>query len=415
MRHDTIKVRAGDAVGISDGLIATLRSTSPVGYLQNGQWNPDSACAAVKKRLPYQAQLDAAVEVRTWPSYRRTPLIAMRGLARAAQVGCVWLKDESKRFGLGSFKALGGSYAVTQLARRHVPQSIGAVSPTGVQTFACATDGNHGRAVAWGARRAGCHSVVYLHAGVSAGREAALRALGAQIVRVAGTYDESVRQAARDAAQHGWTLVADTANDDRDPAPRLVMAGYTIVVGEIAAQLGQHPPPTHVFVQAGVGGLAAAIVAGAYQHWPGAVPRVVIVEPLRADCVFRSLEARSRISTRCELDTVMAGLACGEVSCQAWPILQSGISDAMAIPDSCVAPAMRLLFRGAGEGDPKVMSGESGVAGIAALLATMNDPRARRQLALGSDSRVLAINTEGATDPSIFESLVPEARGPLRT
>jgi len=139
------------------------------------------------------------------------------------------------------------------------------------------------------------------------------------------------------------------------------------------------------------------------------VPRVVIVEPLRADCVFRSLEARSRISVRDGLNTVMAGLACGEVSYQAWPILQNGIADAMAIPDSCVAPAMRLLFRGAGDGDPRVISGESGAAGIAALLATLNDPRARRELELGSNSRVLAINTEGATDPSIFESLVPEA------
>jgi diaminopropionate ammonia-lyase len=321
------------------------------------------------------------------------------GLASAAGVAEVWLKDEGARFGLGSFKALGGAYAVTRLAG----------SSPRAQTFACATDGNHGRAVAWGARRLGARCIIYLHAGVSAGRESALRELGASILRVAGNYDDSVRDVARDAAANGWTLVGDTSDDECDPAPPLVMAGYTMLIDEIAAQLTRHAAPTHLFVQAGVGGLAAAVIAGVCRHWTPS-PRIVVVEPDQASCVFRSLAAGERVTVPGDLNTLMAGLACGQVSCLAWPLLETGVSDAIVIRDDEIAGAMQLMFEGS-RGDPKVICGESGVAGVAALLAIAQDARVRAALGLSHDSRVLLINTEGATDAKIFASLVPEAAG----
>jgi diaminopropionate ammonia-lyase len=363
-------------------------------HLRNSRWNPTEACRTAARLLPAGAQREASQEILSWDGYRASPLLQLRGLASAVGVADVWLKDEGERFGLGSFKALGGAYAVTRLAG----------SEPHVQTFACATDGNHGRAVAWGARRLGARCVVYLHAGVSDGRESALRQLGASIVRVAGSYDDSVRAAALDAAANGWSLVGDTSDDEQDPAATLVMAGYTVLVDEIAAQLARHAPPTHLFVQAGVGGLAAAVIAGGCKHWTRSPPRFVAVEPNRADCVFRSLEAGERVTAAGDLTTVMAGLSCGQVSSLAWPLLKTGVSDAIAIPDDEIAGAMRLMFAGH-RGDPKVICGESGVAGVAALLAVAQDARVRAALELWDDSRVLLINTEGATDAKIFASL----------
>jgi diaminopropionate ammonia-lyase len=279
-----------------------------------------------------------------------------------------------------------------------------------LQTFACATDGNHGRAVAWGARRLGARSIIYLHAGVSGGRESALRELGASILRVAGSYDDSVRDVALDAAANGWTLVGDTSDDERDPAPALVMAGYTVLIDEIAAQLTHHAAPTHLFVQAGVGGLAAAVIAGVCRCWAGSPPRIIVVEPDHAPCVFRSLVAGERVTVPGDLNTLMAGLACGQVSCLAWPLLKTGVSDAIVIRDEEIAGAMQLMFAGH-RGDPRVICGESGVAGVAALLAITQDARVRAALGLSQDSRVLLINTEGATDAKIFAALVPDAAG----
>jgi diaminopropionate ammonia-lyase len=375
-----------------------LPVTKRVAHLRNSRRNPAAACRAAARLFPADSQREASQEILSWDGYQVSPLLPLRGLASATGVGEVWLKDEGARFGLGSFKALGGAYAVTRLAG------------SGSQTFACATDGNHGRAVAWGARRLGARCIIYLHAGVSGGRESALRELGAGIVRVAGSYDDSVHEVALDAAANGWTLVGDTSDDERDPAAALVMAGYTVLIDEIAAQLLHHAAPTHLFVQAGVGGLAAAVIAGVCRYWAPAPPRIVVVEPEQASCVFRSLAAGERVTVPGDLHTLMAGLACGKVSGLAWPLLEAGVSDAVVIRDDDIPGAMRLMFAGH-RGDPKVICGESGVAGVAALLASAQEAPVREALGLEHDSRVLLINTEGATDAKIFASLVPDAAG----
>ncbi|MGH7507005.1 MAG: diaminopropionate ammonia-lyase, partial [Longimicrobiales bacterium] len=278
----------------------------------------------------------------------------------------------------------------------------------GAIVVTCATDGNHGRAVAWGARAFGCRCVVYLHEHVSAGREAAIAGYGAEIVRVAGNYDDSVQRAQRDAERHGRFVISDTAYPGCEDVPRDVMQGYTLLVAEVMEQLSRGAPPTHIFVQAGVGGLAAAVTAHLWQTLGAGRPRIVVVEPERAACVLASAEAGRTVELAGDIDTVMACLSAGEPSTLAWRILDRGADAFVAIPDAAAVFAMRRLARPV-TGDAPVVAGESGAAGIGALLALGGDDDARRRLGLGPDARVLCINTEGATDPEIWRGIVDGA------
>ncbi|MFN7194857.1 MAG: diaminopropionate ammonia-lyase, partial [bacterium] len=260
------------------------------------------------------------------------------------------------------------------------------------------------RSVAWGARAAGLRCVIYIHEGVSEGRAAASRAFGAEVRRVPGNYDDSVRIAAADAAREGWTVVSDTSWEGYQDIPRDVMQGYGVMVGEAIAQgEGEARPPTHVFVQGGVGGVAAATVAHLWERFGPARPCIVVVEPDKADCLTRSAEAGRVVHLSGDLDTIMAGLSCGEPSPLAWAVLDPGADAFMAIGDAAIAPAMRLL---AAEG---VVGGESGVAGLAALQIAAREPAMRAMLGLDAASRVLLFGTEGATDPALYEALVGES------
>jgi diaminopropionate ammonia-lyase len=332
--------------------------------------------------------------ITAWPGYAPTPLRALSGLARALGIGRLWYKDESGRFGLGSFKALGGAYAVARLAAASAGRPL---------TVTTATDGNHGRAVAWGAARAGARAIVYVHEKVSRGRCEAIRRLGAEIVVVPGSYDDSVRRCAADAARHGWSVVADTAWEGYAEIPREVMHGYGVIADEVAEALGD-ARPTHLFVQAGVGALAAALRARFAQLWGAGAPRMIVVEPASADACYRSAEAGRPTAAPGSLETVMAGLSCGEISPLAWPIL-AGAEDFVAIEDGWAVEAMRSLAAGR-EGDAPIAAGETGVAGLAALMAATASPGLRRALGLAPGSSVLVIGSEGATDPEIYRRLV---------
>src|SRR5690606_22383577 len=223
------------------------------------------------------------------------------GLAAKMGVQNVYYKDESTRFGLGSFKALGGAYAVTRLLLREVERQTGQQGLVAEDlqrpefksiianiTVCCATDGNHGRSVAWGAHNTGCRCVIYIHETVSTGREEAIAAFGARVVRVPGNYDDAVRRAAEDAAAHGYFVVSDTSYPGYMDVPRDVMQGYSVMVEEALDQLGDAAPPTHVFIQAGVGGLAAAVAAHLWETLGPARPRIIVVEPEKADCLYQS-------------------------------------------------------------------------------------------------------------------------------
>lgn len=355
----------------------------------------------------------ALAEITAWPGYEPTPLVALDDVARTLGLGGVHYKDEAPRFGLGSFKALGGAYAVRRLlgarieAQLQRPVSTEALltgrhrALTQAITVTTATDGNHGRSVAWGAQLFGCRAVIYIHSTVSAGRKAAIERYGATVVRTPGVYDDSVRQAAADAAAQGWTVVSDTSYPGYRDIPRDVMHGYTVMVEEALRQWPDGPP-THVFVQGGVGALPAAVAAHLWQHFGTARPRFVVVEPTQAACLFASARAGAPVAITGSLDTIMAGLACGEVSALAWELLAEGGDDFMTIPDAAAIGAMRLLA----ERRPAVVAGESAVAGLAALRLAAGNDDARAALGLGPNSRILLFGSEGATDPELYERIV---------
>ena len=367
----------------------------------------------------------ARAEIRRWPGYAPTPLRSLPGLGARLALGSLRIKDESGRFGLGSFKALGGAYAVYRLLAARVAEALGVESVEAAAlaggeyraitegcTVCCATDGNHGRSVAWGAQTFGCGCVIYLHEGVSPGREAAIARYGAAMVRTPGGYDESVRQAARDAEANGWTVVSDTTWEGYEAIPRDVMHGYTLMAEEAFAAYPPDAPPTHVIIQAGVGGVAAAVAAQAWWRYREARPRLVVVEPERAACLYASARAGRAVTLEGDVDTFMACLSAGEPSPLAWRVLDATADAFLAIADGWAPEAMRLLAAGV-DGDPEVVSGESGAAGVAALLAMAAAPEQRAALLLDSEARVLVFSTEGSTDPEIWRSVVGRAPGPV--
>jgi diaminopropionate ammonia-lyase len=337
-------------------------------------------------------------EIAGWPGYAPTPLLALPALAQELGVASLRYKDERGRFGLKSFKALGGAYAVRRVLERQT-------RPAGEVTVTCATDGNHGRSVAWGARLFGCRCVIFIHATVSEGRAEAIRRYGAEVLRVPGNYDDAVRHAAAEAAKHGWFVVSDTSYQGYREVPVDVMHGYGVMAAEIFRQLPAGEVPTHVFVQVGVGALAAAICASFWLEWGPRRPRFVAVEPARADCLYRSIEAGHPVAVHGDLDTAMAGLACGEVSTLAWEILREGADAVLAIGDDWALEAVRRLAAPQG-GDPAVAAGETGGAGVAALLAVRGRAELRARLGLDASSRVLLVGSEGDTDPEIYRRIV---------
>lgn len=347
---------------------------------------------------PYDAELRAILSlaaletasgaIRTWDGYAPTPLRDLAAIAADLGVAQVLYKDEGHRFGLKSFKALGGAYAVDRLVAQR--------GATGL-TVACATDGNHGRSVAWGARRAGVEAVIYVHETVSEGRAEAIRGFGATVVREGRTYDDSVRACAEAAAREGWQIVSDTSWPGYEDVPRDVMQGYGLIADEAHEQGAR---PTHVFVQGGVGGIAAAMLSYHWQQDGSQRPILVVVEPEKADCLFQSAKAGRVTTVGGDLDTIMAGLACGEPSILAWRLLDPGSDAFMTIPDEAAAGAMRLLA------DLGVIGGESGVAGLAGLIAACREPGMRVALKLDASSRVLCIGTEGATDAEVYTAIV---------
>ncbi|WP_306113521.1 diaminopropionate ammonia-lyase, partial [Roseovarius sp. MMSF_3305] len=357
----------------------------------------------------------ARAEITQWDGYAPTPLISLGALASRIGVGEIHYKHEGPRFGLGSFKALGGSYSAQRVLQREVSHRLGhEVSLSDIRdgtyadtvaeiTLVSATDGNHGRSLAWGCQRYGVPCRIYIHAEVSEGRAAAMRELGADVIRIDGDYDESVRLAKDEAEANGWFVVSDTSWPGYSLPPRDVMAGYGVMVQEICDAMPE--APTHVFLQGGVGGLAAGVAAALRQYWGDTAPRVIIVEPELAACLFESAKSGQATNVAIAEETIMAGLSCGEPSELAWEILAEEAGDFLTIPDTLVGPTVRLLARPL-EGDPDIEAGESAVAGLAALIALRESADLSADLGIDNRSRVLLIGSEGVTDPEIFEMIM---------
>lgn len=391
MRDDTLSAFAG----VTPGHVANPARLSRVAHSAN------------PKSLFFKDNVSRSLtKISSWPGYKPTPLESLAGLAQELDVAEVRYKDEGSRFGLGSFKALGGAYAVSSLL---------ATSPFDASsiTVASATDGNHGLSVAWGAKNHGCQCVIFIHAEVSACREEALKSQGAKVVRIEGNYDESVRQCYAEAESNGWLVISDTSTDDTGAeVARIVMEGYSVMVAEIVEQLAGDAP-THVFVQGGVGGLAATVCEYFRLTWGPVAPRFIIVEPDLAPCLFESAKKGERVSVEVRQETVMTGLSCGEVSTIAWPTIHQFADDFLTIPDSIVAPTMRLLAD-APFGDPPIVAGESAVAGMAGFASTRQHASLTSNLQLQDDSHILVIGTEGATDPVHYETLTGRSVASVR-
>ena len=333
----------------------------------------------------------ARQEISRWPGYAVTPLRSLDGLAGHAGVASLLYKDEGERLGQRSFKALGGAYAAMLCLRSYK----GSETPT----LCCATDGNHGASVAFAAKQHGCHCIVFMHENAPARKAAAIRQLGATVVITPGTYDDSVRIAANTASSRGWLLVPDTSDNPRDPTALHVMQGYGVMVLEMIEQFATTGTPSHVIIQAGVGGLAAAVAGVMSDHYGQRRPMLITLEPETAACLLESNLRLGPAKVAGDLFTEMAMLSAGSVSAAAWPILERRIDGFLAIRDELALSAHARLTDGT-SGGPPMDVGISGAAGVAGLMQVCACSRLSRLLGLSQYSRVAVIGTESGRDES---------------
>ena len=361
---------------------------------------------------------------RSFPQYSLTPLAKLPGMAGRLGLGGLWVKDESYRFGLNAFKVLGGSFAMGRYIAQELGRDVSQVDYAyltgnklkeefGQATFFTATDGNHGRGVAWAANRLGQKAVVHMPKGSAKSRFDNIAREGAQVTIEEVNYDDCVRMAAAEAAQteHG-VVVQDTAWEGYEEIPAWIMQGYGTMAGEAAEQLRQQEigRPTHVFVQAGVGSLAGAVVGYFANRFPTDPPKFIIMEAQIADCLYQGAKAGDGAPRMVggDLQTIMAGLACGEPNTISWDILRNHVDAFLSCPDWVSAKGMRMLAAPV-KGDPAVTSGESGAVGMGVISTLMTDngyQELREALELDENSKVLMFSTEGDTDPEKYQEIV---------
>ena len=357
---------------------------------------------------------------RSIPGYAPTPLVSLEQLSQKLGVKSIHVKDESKRFGLKAFKVLGGAYAMARYIAELVGEDISQLpfevmtgdavrNKIGEVVFATTTDGNHGRGVAWTARQLKQKAVVYMPAGSSPERLKAIRDEGAEASIVDMNYDEAVRMTAEQAAKHGWQVVQDTAWEGYEKIPLWIMQGYGTLMLESFQQLNE-VPPTHIFIQAGVGSLAGAVQAYVAETYGADRPKVIVAEARAADCLYRSAVTKqgAPIAVGGSLNTVMAGLACGEANTIGWKILRDYSEAFVSCPDYVATRGMRILGNPL-PGDPQVISGESGAVTLGLLSILIQSPamaETRAALGLDESSRVMVVSTEGDTDPQRYLDIV---------
>jgi diaminopropionate ammonia-lyase len=359
---------------------------------------------------------------RSIPGYAPTPLHKLGALAEMYGLGGIWVKDESQRFGLNSFKGLGGIAAVAKIVAERLEMDPADLDyqqlvadetreRLGEVTFITATDGNHGRGVAWAAAQMGQKAVVLLPAGTANHRLQAILDLGAEASIVELNYDDAVRLAAKKAKKNNWILVQDTASSGYEKVPRWVMQGYTTMAAEAARQLADaEVAPTHIFLQAGVGSMAAAVLGWFVVNQTDSIPRVAIVEPADAACFYKSMRKADgkAYGVAGGMETMMAGLACGEPNPLAWKVVRDYASWGIKCADYVAARGMRMLKNPLPR-DPEIISGESGAVGLGVLAMLMENPMNReivKEMGLNKSSQVLLISTEGNTDPINYQRVL---------
>lgn len=388
--------------------------------------NPTKA----KEMFPIENARDARKFHRQIPGYSMTPLVALPNLAQLLGVGGIYVKNEAERLGMRSFKVMGGSYAVYRLVKKLLGRENEDLSYEylvskechdllGDAVFCSATDGNHGRGLAWACQKLNLPCKIYVHSETSQPRIDAIKSFGAEVTVVDGNYDDAVRQAAEDAEKNGWYVVSDTSWEGYEEIPTWIMQGYTSILLEAQEQFAGMGivKPTHVIVQAGVGALAASVVGFYSALFPNDPPIFIVVEPDKAACIYESIAAGDGKchSVKGDLDTIMAGLACGEPSPIAFDILRDNADVFIQTPDNVAARGMRILGCPL-QGDPMVISGESGAVPLGTLFGLGMDeidPELKNALKPDMNSVFFMINTEGNTDPIEFRRIIWDGKNPV--
>lgn len=361
--------------------------------------------------------------------YKATPLISLEGLAKELRVSKIYIKDESYRFGLNAFKSLGGTFAIAKLLCEKLDISIDCINfdyfklPQVAEkikdmVFVTATDGNHGKGVAWAAAQLGCKSFIYMPKGAAKTRVSAIEEIGAKVYVTDLNYDDAVRLAAKNAEENEWHLIQDTGWEGYEKIPNWITQGYTTMADEALDQLNLDgiEKPTHVFLQAGVGSMAGAVLGYYVNRFDESYPITVIIEPKEADCIYRStiIGDGKPHAVKGNLDTIMAGLACGEPNPVTWEILRNFAYGYVSCEDYVSAKGIRILANPIGS-DKKVISGESGSVGVGLLSLLMEKPefkKLKQEFKLDENSVILFFNTEGDTDPENYKKIVYDGKYP---
>ena len=348
----------------------------------------------ILKSLPKQEIDDAYSSIKNWNGYSPTPLINLNKLSKELNLKNIFYKDESKRFDLKSFKALGGAYAVEKISKGN--KDI---------TVSTATAGNHGRSVAWGAKRLGLKCKIFISEFVSDNRGQAMKNLGAEVIKVNGNYEKSLIECIKQSTENGWQIVQDVAWDNYLLVPKYTMAGYSVMMKEIFDQL-QNNKITHIILQAGVGGMAGAMIAGIARYLTN-IPTTMVVEPDSAACVLESIKTGKIEKIDIKRESLMGGMSCGEVSLVPWEILKNSVKYCISLPDDDIAKTMKLLGNGSFS-EEKIIAGENSAPGVISLIASCEDQKIKKDLDLNSNSNVLIIGCEGDTDQEMYKKLVNE-------
>ena len=335
---------------------------------------------------------DAYNTISKWEGYSPTPLLSLNKLSKELNLKNIFYKDENKRFDLKSFKALGGAYAVEKVTKGNKDIVV-----------ATATAGNHGRSVAWGARRLGLKCKIFISEFVSDARGKAMSDLGADVVKVKGNYEQSLIECIKQSTENNWQIVQDVAWKDYMTVPKYTMAGYSVMMKEIIDQINSEKI-SHIILQAGVGGMAGAMVAGIARYLDN-IPVTIVVEPDSAACVLESIKTGKIEKIDIKRESLMGGMSCGEVSLVPWEILKNSVKYCISLPDDDIAKTMRLLGNSTFS-EHRIIAGENSAPGVIGLIASYEDQIIKQKLQLDENSNVLIIGCEGDTDKEMYEKLI---------
>ena len=337
---------------------------------------------------------DAYNSISKWEGYAPTPLISLNKLSKELSLKNIFYKDEDKRFDLKSFKALGGAYAVEKVTKGNKDIVV-----------ATATAGNHGRSVSWGARRLGLKCKIFISEYVSEARGQAMADLGADVIKVKGNYEKSLIECIKQSTENNWQIVQDVAWKDYMLVPKYTMAGYSVMMREIIDQINSEKI-THIILQAGVGGMAGAMVAGIARYLDN-IPTTIVVEPDSAACVLESIKTGKIEKIDIKRESLMGGMSCGEVSLVPWEILKNSVKHCISLPDDDIGKTMKLLGNSSFS-DEQIIAGENSAPGVIGLIASCEDQNVKEKLQLDQNSNVLIIGCEGDTDKEMYQKLISQ-------